>query len=108
MTLTVKEMTGKDLDTLCTDYIDNGVPVILWATVGMASPRQSTTFLLEETNQYFTWIYPMHCLLLVGRDDTSYYFNDPLSGEAVKYPISSVEKAYNGLGQQAIVVLPVG
>ena len=105
--LTVKELQGCNLEDLCTKYTDNGVPVILWATVGMTAPQLSTSFFIEDTGESFTWIYPLHCLLLVGRDDGGYYFNDPLSGKAVRYTKESTEQAYRGLKQQAIVVLPV-
>lgn len=104
---TVKELVGCSLEGICSDYIDNGVPVVLWATVGMAAPQLSTSFLVEGSGNYFTWVYPLHCLLLVGRDDGGYYFNDPLSGKAVRYTRESAEQAYRGLGQQAILVLPV-
>ena len=104
--LSVKRTAGDSLDTLCREYTDNGVPVILWATIGMEAPQRSDSFLIEGTGEYFTWIYPMHCLLLTGRDDTGYYFNDPLKGKTVRYSKYAVERAYQGLGRQAVVMLP--
>ena len=44
----------------------------------------------------------MHCLLLVGVDEESYYFNDPMAGKAVTYPKGAVARAYEGLGRQAL------
>ena len=56
------------------------------------------------TGEMFTWIYPLHCLLLIGEDQDSYYFNDPLAGEKVPYDKDQVEIAYQGVGMQAVVV----
>ena len=104
--LTVRRLDGSSLNALYESCIRQGIPVILWATIGMEAPQRSTVFTIEGTNQQFQWIYPMHCLLWIGRDSGYYYFNDPLSGKAVRYSRSSVERAYTGLGQQAVAVLP--
>lgn len=42
------------------------MPVIVWATISMEEPVPSTTFVLEDTGELFTWTYPLHCLLLTG------------------------------------------
>ena len=104
--LAVRSVGGAPLEGLCAQYTDNGIPVLLWATIGMEPPQPSTVFTIEGTNEPFRWIYPMHCLLLVGRDGGYYYFNDPLEGKAVRYSKAAVERAYRGLGQQAVAFLP--
>lgn len=104
--LDVRELHGESLDSLCGQYVDKGIPVILWATVGMQPPVTDSVCLIEGTNRRFVWLYPMHCLLLVGRDSTSYYFNDPMSGKCARYSKSAVERAYSGISKQAIVLLP--
>lgn len=76
----VKNITGTAFDTLCKTYIDNEIPVIVWATTDMLPLRphkKSHTWNIIGTSETFTWKSPMHCLVLVGYDDNSYYFNDP-------------------------------
>lgn len=98
------------LEDLCA-YIDQGIPVIIWATVGMTKnfePKRWTTIngtSVEYNNK-------LHCLLLVGYDDTHYYFNDPLQPSrdgytCVGYLREDVEYAYEKLNYQAIVVKPI-
>ncbi len=100
----------KALNRLC-GYIDNGIPVIMWATVGMTDKyqiREWTTTggdLIKYNNK-------LHCLLLVGYDDTYYYFNDPLQPSrdgytCVGYLHEDVENAFELLNFQAIVVQPI-
>lgn len=53
----------------------------------------------------------LHCLLLVGYDEESYYFNDPMHLSEteqcyVAYPKEAVETAYSILGMQSIAVEP--
>ena len=53
----------------------------------------------------------LHCLLLVGYDEENYYFNDPMHMNAdgtkfTGYSKSSVEKAYEILNKQSIIISP--
>ena len=57
-----------------------------------------------ENGGTLDWLSPEHCLLLVGADSENYYFNDPLEGKAVAYPRDSTERAYQALGEQALVI----
>ncbi|MGI6255122.1 MAG: C39 family peptidase [Acutalibacter sp.] len=102
--LEVEELTGVSLDRLCEDYIDRGTPVMLWATIDMEEPTPSTQYILQNTGESFTWMYPLHCLLLTGETEDSYVFNDPLVGKNVTYSKDAVERAYKGIGMQAVVV----
>lgn len=108
VSLEVRELEGEELSTLCRDYVENGMPVIVWATISMEEPVPSTTFVLEDTGELFTWMYPLHCLLLTGECGGSYLFNDPLEGKNVSYPKEQVETAYAGVGMQAVVLVPAG
>ena len=102
----VVQLDGISLERLCQDYIDQGIPVLIWATAGMAPTQTGATWITHETGETFTWISPMHCLLLVGYDQTNYYFNDPLAGKAYPYPKEETETAYAALSYQAVVVFP--
>ncbi len=103
---TVKELSGVSLSSLCEAYLEKGVPVLLWITIDMEKPVVGASWLLEDSDESFTWIEPMHCALLVGYDEKNYYFNDPMSGKSVPYTKERVETAYRGLGYQAVVLKP--
>ena len=103
-THSVRRLTGWSLENLCREYIDNDVPVILWATMGMKKPYVSRTWTYGGTTTV-NWIAPEHCLLLVGYDDNHYIFNDPLKYAGLTYySKEAVEVAYQGLYEQAIVI----
>lgn len=103
--LSITDLSGQSLESLCEEYVAKEIPVLVWATIGMEEPTEDITFLIEDTGEEFQWIYPLHCLLLVGWDSSGYLFNDPISGKAVHYSKSAVELAYTGLGKQALAVL---
>ena len=102
---TVKNLTGTPFGDL-KEYLNKGIPVIVWATQDMAPTRVSKTWNIIDTDRSYTWISPNHCLLLVGYDDTGYYFNDPLTHKSCRYEASVVINRYNSMGKQAIVILP--
>lgn len=101
-----KATCGETLDTLCSRYTDRGVPVLLWVTIDMAPATTGDTWRIEGSEEEFSWIEPMHCALLVGRDTGSYYFNDPMAAKACAYSKEDVEAAYEALGKQAVVISP--
>lgn len=101
----VCELYGRTLGELCRDYIDHGIPVIVFATMGMAPPRPYMTWIIPETGETYTWKTPMHCLLLVGRGEGTYIFNDPLVGKNTAYPAEKAAFAHKNMGMQAAVIV---
>lgn len=94
------------LSTLCSEYIDNGIPVVFWGTIDMREPSSWVTWRIDDgSNRTHTWISPFHCLLLVGYDSEYYYFNDPWRSKDKRYGRDEVEKAYSGIGREALVLL---
>ncbi len=89
-------------------YLDNGQPVIFWASMYMGSTYKTSSWYVTGTNKTYTWTANEHCLVLVGYDDNYYYFNDPMqpnnNGGLVKWEKSLVERRYNELGKQIVVV----
>lgn len=73
----VEDLTGVPMEQLCTEYLDRGRPVIFWACIDMKEPVTGPDWYLEDGTTVFTWISNEHCMLLVGYDETNYYFNDP-------------------------------
>jgi len=104
--IVAKELKGKSISSLCTEYIDANIPVIFWATRNMTIPYKNGTW--RYNGKQIQWISPMHCLLLIGYDKTHYIFNDPLDDSRFTYySKEAVESAYSGLGQQAVVIYSV-
>lgn len=99
----VVNTTGETLSSLCRNYVDKGVPVILWATMEMRPVGSGQTWFLPDGRQ-FTWPSGEHCLLLVGYNEREYLFNDPRHGAVVAYDKNSVEIAYASLGKQSLVI----
>lgn len=103
----VKNTTGAELSGLCDEYIDNGIPVIMWATINMLETDPKNTWYLKDGTR-FSWPGNEHCLVLTGYDADSYYFNDPYAGKTVKYKKQTVKDRYAELGRQSVVILKKG
>lgn len=86
---------GKSLDELCSIYIDNDIPVIVWATVGMEDSSDESFYACwtTESGKQISYNRRLHCLLLVGYDGNFYYFNDPMSNNADGKNIRPMKKA---------------
>lgn len=98
------DITGTDLEIIEKNYIEQDIPVIIWATIHMSEPREGDSWKLADGST-FRWIAGEHCLVLVGADDNYYYFNDPdHSGEAIGYEKELVRQRYEQLGEQAIII----
>ncbi len=91
------------LEELCAQYIDQGTPVIVWATIAMLEVEPLTSWYLEDGSLY-TWPGNEHCMLLVGYDSDNYYFNDPYAGALVSYPKSLADDRFEALGRQSVVI----
>ena len=101
----VDNISGMALEDICDQYIDRDIPVILWATINMLETNPKNSWYLSDGTR-FTWPGNEHCMLLVGYDDTKYYFNDPYVGKLVAYDKTVTEARFAELGSQALVVLP--
>lgn len=99
----VVDTTGADLSSLCKTYVDEGIPVIVWASIGMVKITDGPSWILPDGSKY-TCPSNEHSLLLVGYDANKYYFNDPYTGRVVNYSRSIVESRYERLGKQSLVV----
>lgn len=93
---------GTTLEYAAEEYVANGEPVMIWATIGMKKAWEGNSWTVPN-GEYFTFISPEHALLLIGYDEECYYFSDPLSeSEVVSYPKYDCEQAYSDLGAQMI------
>ena len=100
-----EDVSGRELETLVKESVDQGFPLLIWATIGMESSRDGTSWGLEEAGEPFTWTAGEHCLVLTGYDNNSYFFNDPLSPYGgISYPKKLVKERYAEMGRQAILL----
>ena len=98
--------TGTSLPQLCKTYIDEGMQVMIWATIGMTPVQKGGSYIVETTGKVFEWPAGEHCLLLVGYDSQNYYLLDPYKNRGlVSFPRKTVEARYAELGCQAVGIL---
>jgi uncharacterized protein YvpB len=98
--------TGTDLETLLRRYLDRGMPVVFWACIEMREPVIGPQWKLYDTEEVFTWISNEHCMLLVGYDETGYYFNDPYDNHGViRYEKALVEERHKAQYEMAVGVI---
>ena len=113
--------TGRPLDELISEYIENDMPVIFWACINMREPVIGPEWLLtdyagdggtddefinkEFTDKKFTWVSNEHCMLLVGYDEKGCWFNDPYDGNGViRYPWDTVRARHAAQHSMAVGV----
>lgn len=100
---------GESISSLMS-HVNSGIPVLIWATMNMkpSSTKNTKTWTLRNgirKGSKFTWIAGEHCLVLVGYNSRSYFFNDPYkSNGVIGFPKDIVNQRYNELGQQSVVV----
>ena len=100
----VENATGATMQELCQRYVAQGVPVCVWVSINMLEIIPTDTW-ITPTGEKYTWPGNEHCMLLVGYDETQYYFNDPWKGKEVSFPRELSEQRYDTMGRQALAVL---
>lgn len=97
-------VSDSELEYLEKNYLEEGIPIIIWATINMSEPQKGDSWMLND-GKTFQWIAGEHCLVMVGADDNYYYFNDPNhAGEVIGYEKALVQERYEQLGKQAIII----
>ena len=96
-------LTGTSLEDLC-EYIDNGIPVLVWTSMYMAEPQ----FIGAEVTyhgQSYRWYRSEHCVVLYGYDDekNTYLISDPLVGY-VERDQTAFERIYELTGSCAVAI----
>lgn len=102
--LSFQNTSGTELEDLIQNYIQNEIPVLLWITINMFEPYEGFQYFLEDETLY-TWTAQEHCAVLCGYDEKNYLLMDPLkNGERIAYPKELVEKRYDELGKNSLVI----
>ena len=103
----VKDLTNVSMNDIISNYIDNNIPVIFWATIDLVPYFNGTKWFIPETGKEFTWRANEHCLLLVGydTDKNKYIFNDPWNNHGViDYDKDTVEMRHQEQYTMAIAI----
>lgn len=96
-----RTVNGVSFSTLL-QYIDNGIPVIVWGTLECQEGYQSVTWTVDGED--LTWITPEHCMVLVGYDDKHIYVADPMTGQILNYEIDLFIECFRTLYSQAVII----
>lgn len=99
------DISGKPMADILRDFLDKDMPVVFWASIDLKETVMGPQWYLSD-GSLFTWISNEHCMLLVGYDEASYYFNDPWHGHGcIAYPKELVEKRHKEQREMAASVV---
>ena len=97
----VYDVSGKKMYEY-TNYIDNGIPVILWGLLKM-NGDDTVAWGTYANGRYVKWHSFSHCVVLIGYTEDSYIFCDPIYG-VVEYDFKSVEDSFKINYSQACII----
>lgn len=100
----VLNLTGSAPDVLY-DYIAKGTPVVVWVTSSLQEPYVNF-YCTGEDGEPIPWMFPEHCVALVGYDKTNelVWLADSEWGSVRSVPMYLFEHIYDMMMQQAVVV----
>ena len=79
----VDDLTGVPIETILSDYIDLGMPVVFWTSIDLKETIPGPDWRISGSTDTFHWISNEHCVLLVGYDDGKLIYNDPWTNNGV-------------------------
>lgn len=93
------------IDTICS-YVEQGQPVIIWATMYMVPTSYGSTVWTDANGQTVSWRGNEHCLVMVGFDAAAneVYLADPLTGSVTTYMFSKFYTRWIEQDCQAVLV----
>ena len=102
VSMKASNVSGVTFDKIL-EYVSQGVPMIVWNTMGMAPAYESQTLTLDGCE--YTWIAPEHCVVVVGYDldNNEVYVADPMAGMVTRN-LKTFEERYDSLKRQAVYV----
>ncbi|HAS74306.1 MAG TPA: hypothetical protein DCS67_09200 [Clostridiales bacterium UBA8960] len=84
-------------------YIEEGIPVAIWATRDLSPAKYSYGWYLEADDRYFEAATNLHCMVIYGFVGDQLYVMDPLEGNMI-YDQATFFMSYESLGSRALVV----
>lgn len=101
----VVDISNSSMQELYTQ-IDDGHPVIVWATMFMKASKNGNSWYLQDGSKY-TWRANEHCLALIGydTDKNTVILSDPYDSKGtVEYDADLFETRYTELYKQALII----
>jgi len=98
--LRARDISGSSMDEIC-EYLLEGKPVIIWGTLKMQPSDVLAVWRFGGNPVY--WYSYSHCVVLSGILSDCFFVCDPMEG-IVRYPISDVERSYNQIYTQALII----
>lgn len=82
-----------------------GNPVVIWATSGWVTPTVNSVW-TGRNNESITWLYPEHCLTLIGfnQSNGTVTVSDDGTGTSYSISMSTFESVFKGMGSQAVII----
>ena len=103
---TVADVSGASMAQL-EALLDQSKPIVVWATMSMVAPGNTVSWKIKrngvytDETQYFTQ--NEHALVLIGYNETNFYFSDPLKG-IVAYNKNTFYSRFTTYEKQALIL----
>jgi len=85
------------------DYLDAGVPVVIWVTEDLEKIKPGFSWRLLSTGALFTAPGNLHAVVLTGHSGVDLHVMDPLHGER-KFYMGDLFASYTALGSHAVII----
>ena len=82
--------------------VQSGKPVMVWASMNMAAPYISKTWIYKPTGETIGWKANEHAMVIVDVKDNNVIVADPIGGSLKSFSISLFEQRYNYYGKKVI------
>lgn len=100
--LTATDISGSTEETIYS-YLDKGIPVIIWVTKQLESPKVTSSWNIHDTGEHFAAPVNLHVVVLNGHRGNYVYAMNPLKGQVI-YNADAFFESYESLGSHAMVV----
>ena len=95
------DYTGYSFDDVL-KIVKKGIPVQIWASVGMQNTKVCASWIYKETGEKINWICKLHSVVVIGYNKNSVFVSDSYTGRIESYSRKQVEKIFNLFGKRAI------
>ncbi|MFB7155875.1 S-layer homology domain-containing protein [Lysinibacillus sp. NPDC056232] len=101
---TATDVSGKGKEFFY-EKINNNVPVVIWVTLDLSTPKVSYSWYFSDTKEYFKAPINLHAVVLVGYNEfnNTVHLMDPLKGR-VSQNADKFFQSYKELGSHAMIV----
>ncbi|MGY4797161.1 S-layer homology domain-containing protein [Lysinibacillus fusiformis] len=101
---TATDVSGKEKEFFY-EKINHNVPVVIWVTLDLSTPKVSSSWYFSDTKEYFKAPINLHAVVLVGYNElnNTVHVMNPLKGR-VSHNADKFFKSYKELGSHAMIV----